>query len=463
MIDGSRSQLETALEVATQIASADASQLPQLDEWARRVLAGPDWEVTPGWKEWAPLIRVHPELRLALACAPSGYVRAQGCRLLATYPSNRGLGLLLLRSNDWVLPVRAEARAALDVYDQPALAAWWIEHLPLVLRFGSAVRAPFPALFGRVQTLLSDPRAAEALQAGWRSPDVAVRRALLQLLRSDQMNAELQTLLIGDPDVRIRRALVPLIAPDALRALLRDPDGRVRSSALSRLLPTLIAAPEVEEIRRALLDTHNSVRLPVQYALQQADHDVRQLYLDLEDATLSPREQLGFLGGLADVGRPVDSERVVPYLNPPASVKQRVEALRTLAALDIGHAKPLLWNALSQGGQVARQAERSIKQHDLVTPPLLQAFWNEAQSDAPRKRAIHLALYLSRFEAVATLLEWRDTALHLSAQIDEHLERLLAGFGKTYFTHPETALRERIRAATSPSLPAQLVSLIDLL
>jgi len=123
MTDGSRSQLETALEVAAQIASADASQLPQLDEWARRVLPGPSWEATPVWKQWAPLIKSHLGLQLALACAPSGHVRAQACRLLATHPSNRGLGLLLLRSNDWALPVRTEARAALDVYDQPALAA----------------------------------------------------------------------------------------------------------------------------------------------------------------------------------------------------------------------------------------------------------------------------------------------------------------------------------------------------
>ncbi|AZI44325.1 hypothetical protein EHF33_15675 [Deinococcus psychrotolerans] len=51
-------------------------------------------------------------------------------------PTARSLGLLLLRCNDWVSPIRAEARAALDVYDQPALAFWWIEYLPLVLRFG---------------------------------------------------------------------------------------------------------------------------------------------------------------------------------------------------------------------------------------------------------------------------------------------------------------------------------------
>lgn len=454
--------MDSALEIAARIASADAAHLPQLDEWARGQLA-PSWDAGPQWQDWGPLVKIHPELRLALACAPSGHVREQACGLLAAHPTSPGLGLLLLRSNDWVYFVRAEARAALAAYEHPGLAAWWTRHLPLVLRFGQAVRAPFPSLFGRVQALLASPEAAEALRAGWRSPDVTVRRGLLQMFGPLGIDAEILTLLTGDPDVRIRRTLVPLASPETLRTLLRDPDVRVRALALTRLLPTLATEPETPEIQHALLDTHSSVRWQVQYALRQAGHDVRQLYLGMADLPLTPRKQLGFLGGLADVGQAEDTDRVTPYLGPARSPRLQAEALRTLAALDAGQAQPLLWAALSGAGQVVRQAGRSLKQRDLITEPLLRASWDQATSSAHRQRLLPLVSQLSRFEAVALLLEWRSTAPDLVERIDDLLERRLAGFGETYFTRPGAALRERIRAAASLNLSPQLAGLIALL
>ncbi|AZI44324.1 hypothetical protein EHF33_15670 [Deinococcus psychrotolerans] len=90
--------------------------------------------------------------------------------------------------------------------------------------------------------------------------------------------------------MRICRVLAPLISLDASRGLLCDPDAGVRSSALIRSLPTLITDSKAGEIQWALLDTHNSVRLQVQYTLRQAGHDVRQIYLDIVDLRLSPRE-----------------------------------------------------------------------------------------------------------------------------------------------------------------------------
>lgn len=415
----------------------------------------PDW-----WSSWESLVLAEPELLYVMACAPSGHVREQACQELRQRPTLRTLALLLVRSNDWVKAVRNTARAALPEFLRPEWAGWWVQCLPLVLRFNGGVRAPFPELPSLIKTFLESQEPAWAIEEGWQSPVAEERLALLELLKPAALTVKVETLLAGDQDVRVRRAFVPLASPSALRRLLSDSDSSVRASSVTRLLPQLELNVAVPELQRALLDTHSSVRWQVQYALRQVGLLVRDFYLNQNDAHLPTLQQLGFLGGLADVGKPEDTVRVVPYLD--AAPRQQAEALRTLAALDIKQAEPRLWEALGKSGKVRQQAEQSLIQHQLLAEKPLQVLWRTHSDMVSRKLALRLAARLPRFEAMALLLEWRPEAETLREPMDEQLRRLLTGFGNRYFTRPTAVLQERMRVSlVNQHFPADISAFFE--
>jgi hypothetical protein len=106
--------------------------LPQFDEMAR----GYPFHWNKIWRQWD---RINPSdldrldrlvdgwaVAATLSCHRSGYVREAAVRRLFTAPVDRSLPFLLLRTNDWVSPVRRAATEAVEaLLTLPNTKSWY--------------------------------------------------------------------------------------------------------------------------------------------------------------------------------------------------------------------------------------------------------------------------------------------------------------------------------------------------
>jgi hypothetical protein len=118
----------------------------------------------------------------------SGYVREAAVEHLAGQNSGHELPFLLIRLNDWVVPVRDVAAHAVNARIRPEYAQHFLRNLRLVLRLQSCGRVN-RTLVDFVCGLLRRAGCREVLQAGMKSSDRALRRASFQLAADAEQSA----------------------------------------------------------------------------------------------------------------------------------------------------------------------------------------------------------------------------------------------------------------------------------
>jgi hypothetical protein len=270
----------------------------------------------------------------------SGYLREAGVRWLASCDELFVLPFLMLRLNDPVVPVRERAIAAVGQRLGAGHAALLVQLLPLIEGLGTRRRAG-PIVRTVSEILVSgDPAGRDALWAGARGDDVAVRASCLRMLATIEPAAAVEHAIgTGDPTLRHWAASVataPRLDLDAQRRLLplleSDPNPHIRWRALRAR--TRHAGNE-PHLRRALLDPDARVRYLARVGMRALGHPVTA---ELYRATLADRAAtgdaiLGALAGLADMGTRDDAPRIIWFLDHP-NARLRGEAWRALAAVD---------------------------------------------------------------------------------------------------------------------------------
>jgi HEAT repeat protein len=270
----------------------------------------------------------------------SGYLREAGVRWLADCDELFALPFLLLRLNDPVEPVRARAAAAVNARLGVGHAHLLVQLLPLLEKLSARRRAgPLVRKIGNL-LISGDPAGRAALWAGARGDDSAVRASCLRLLATiDPAGAVEYAIGGGDPALRrwaagvvtaagldadVQRRLIPLLESDA--------NARIRW----RGLRARIRHPGSEPyLRRALLDPDARVRYLARTGLRALGHtgSVEVYRATLTDPHTGPDTLVGALAGLADMGSPADTTRLVGFLDHP-NTRVRGEAWRALANLD---------------------------------------------------------------------------------------------------------------------------------
>jgi hypothetical protein len=217
---------------------------------------------------------------IVLAAHRNGYVREAAVPLLGRHPTPLSVGMLVVRSGDWVLEVRSVSQAVLrDVVARegpdvllPCLA------LIQEMSGGDARSRPFA-----VELLdLAAAASPAGLRGALRGTDRRARRAAARLLaRTAGALAALDDALNqGDPIALALVAEAALAdAPLAVVERLSRPPTipRVRARALARLLE-VSADGAAAHAERALMDRTASVRAVAQRHLRRVGSDVATLY-----------------------------------------------------------------------------------------------------------------------------------------------------------------------------------------
>ena len=347
---GARS-LAFAERVEALLAGLPVSRLSHLDRSIRdRSCWYGDWfserslsSVMPGH------LPQHGELFLCLAlCHPSGYVRQPAIREAAkrledgtlTRYAALALQLLVLRRNDWVAPVAAEAAAALDQLLVDGLAVCWVQALPLVHRLAHFERRDHAHFVKVVNTKASSAAWAAPLMDGIRSTDRLVSRtatrSALASTALDRVEVVRTALGAADPVVRLlaARSSREPESPDQRDALLRrleaDPFMPVRREAL-RLRAAWIPETLADAHERFLFDPSRALRAQAQSAIAIGDGDAAAQYrAHLRDP--SPSRAAVTLLGLGEVGQGADAHLAEGFLQATLA-RCRAAAIRCLARL----------------------------------------------------------------------------------------------------------------------------------
>ena len=289
-----------------------------------------------------------PESRLALAlCHRDGRVREAALVRAVRYP---GLWpLVVVRTADWVLPVRERAREVLrSVLDLDTA----VRLAPLILLGARRDRGVF-AVDLLDEVLRRSPR--ERLVPLFSDPDRAVRRYAYRLAVDERhfSPAELARVATRDTDPVVQNlcaeaalSAVPEsdaaggVDTDVLEALLGARGPRVRSAGVTALR----RAGQGERAEGFLADRSGLVRACARYVVRQSGGDPRAWYRHRCAASGDPALSPGAVAGLAECGERADAELLWPLLGHPApGVRARaVAGLRTLDVTDVQRLRLLL-------------------------------------------------------------------------------------------------------------------------
>ena len=375
------------------------------------------------------------------ACHPRGYVRQAAVAEIGKSGDAVFLPLVLLRLNDWVPEVRAEARKALHLLLRPENALAVVERLAMFHQLQRSRRADHAWLLSLAEDLVQNPQYQAAFQQGIRSAEREVRRlSLLTVLQAGETAPGVMAEAMSDPDVSIRRAAISRLpglsdqeAYPLLDRAVRDPAAIIRRNAYRMLLGRF-----PEEVERRIED----IAFDGSPTIREIAHELRSAASLLSMyrnriGHLTGRELQGALGGLAEMGSKEDAPLVVSNLNSP-SPRTRRAALRALARLDPGGSIDLIWRMLrDQSPPVSRTARDMLipQLHRIPIAEIEELFRSGDPLDA-RLHGLFLLAQLGKWRSLPYLLEAISSREEAVAGLAlDRLNRWLSRYN-TVFTDP---------------------------
>ncbi|MFE9204875.1 HEAT repeat domain-containing protein [Micromonospora sp. NPDC007230] len=273
-----------------------------------------------------------------------GRVRERAVAAMVARPWPEVMPFLVLRTADWVKPVRDPARSGLALLLGDDPGAYLPSVLPVVLRLDVWVRGGFAVTQVRAALLSSSPEVWRGLfgSDGRRQRrfvfDIAVSQGWLRL-------PDYVTSAETDPDVGIRvraaeaacREAVWTRRLDVLRRLAGSRWPEVRVVALTGL----VRVGHDSDVAVHLDDDAPLVRAVARDAARRLGIDAREHY---RLAVGAAEPLLGAIAGLAETGSAADAALLRPLLSHSlAKVRaQAVRGLRVLDAVGVGELLPLL-------------------------------------------------------------------------------------------------------------------------
>jgi HEAT repeat protein len=340
----------------------------------------------------------------------SGYVREEAVRRLDRMSGGAELPFLLIRQNDWVQNVREAALRAVTSRLSPSYAVSFAANLPLVTRLEQTERADHRQFVKAIGGLLKSPECRDALLTTLDSPDRLVRRSGFKLA-VDATGSDLSSIMeraLSDEDTVIRLWAARKIASDFAGAVLdkflalmrRDRFMPVRREALRAFVSRL---PEraPQELRRALLDTHASMREEARYQLRKTENiDVASFYRQ----ALKSDENVGLyaaVSGLGESGSASDDTLLIEYTQRE-SAKVRSAAIKALSRLNGGEHHSTFINALQdEMPGVSREARKALsgRLNVIGGEPLWEIF-NSSTLPFVRRNVMYLFSRLGKWDSI---------------------------------------------------------------
>ena len=298
----------------------------------------------------------------------SGYVREAAVGELAKQSTGKELPFLLIRLNDWVSEVHDAAARAVRERIEPTYAVHLLANISLVLRLRACGRVD-KQFVDDVCGLLKRPDCKDVLQTGMPSKDKTIRRISFQLAAEADLSTRSSIIraVMTDPDAVARawavRHFLPDVTPDELPSviepMLSDRYVPVRRHALWAVA-TKRPDLAVEPLRRALLDSHISMRETARQFLSVAGvPNPRDFYVEATDRGAAT-QRFAAIRGLGESGKAADVSLLSADL--AASLPRlRRAAVYAMGKLDVEGCLTKLTAFLSDvKASVSREALKSL-------------------------------------------------------------------------------------------------------
>lgn len=373
----------------------------------------------------------------------SGYVREEAIRRLGRMPSGAELPFLLIRLNDWVQNVREAALWAVTSRLTPSYAASFAANLPLVTRLEQTERGDHQQIIEAIGGLLKSPECRDVLLRTLDSPDRLVRRISFRLA-ADATGVDQSSIMeraLSDEDTVIRlwaaRKTASEFTGEALdkyMALMkRDRFMPVRREALRAIVSRL---PEraLQELRRALLDTHASMREEARFQLRKAeDVDVASFYRQALESAEDVR-LYGAISGLGETGSASDDSLLIE-LALHRSTKIRRAAIKALSKLNGGEHLSVFMAALQdEMPGVSREARKALsgRLNVIGGEPLWEIF-NSSTLPFVRRNVLYLFSQLGKWDSIYFLTKaGADSDKEVAERSRLYIERWLMRFNSSF-------------------------------
>lgn len=428
-------RLRAARSIAELVRQTPMTRLEKLDRQFRE-RTSMEWE--DKWRRADPatllslsLTEAEKTIILGLSSFhPNGFFREKALWSLSRLTTGAELPYLIIRLNDWVVPIWNLANRSVRRRLTPQNARTIVNTLPLIFRLRDRSRRDHRDLVREAMGILSTPEARPELELGLRSGDSMIRRCSYQALAAPGTfeNSALLGYLVKDPSPMnrsfiLRQLIVHLTLEEVgpLRAaLLEDRSASVRLITL-RLLHRFDPAGSVPDLERAISDDDPAVRNAARFLLRALNdrYDFPALYRRaLADPSTLCR---GAIAGLGETGLADDTKKIAPLLNAD-QVRLVRSSLRAVTKLDLVAAKPILIAHLADlRPGVVKEAQRLLLGRiDAVDAGSIHRDHFRNDSGPSRRHAALLLCGMDKWDALKYILE-------VSADKDERI----AGIGRS--------------------------------
>jgi HEAT repeat protein len=367
----------------------------------------------------------------------NGFVRYEALRLLARCHDATELPYLLIRQNDWVEPIRADARRAVEARLDDSHLPDFVTNLSLVIHLLAFQRQDHADVVRRVIGMLVQPHHHELLTRAIHSPDPTVRRSVVRLAL-DAVGEHRPRVIehaLSSPDGVIRlwasRHVRTCFSGRALEAVLRalnqDRFMPVRREAL------IIEADTSTDFgrgvwRRALLDENVSIRELARFHLgKMGDVDWPEIYRKM---VVEHPQSLAAISGLGETGDRSDLIAIRGFLNFPLPSRRRA-AVRAFAQIG---GESALADLLKYLRDDSPAVVREVRKHLEAFPTYLDAEWlcRVAMEDH-RRHVSETALRLINAKGKWGCLPW---LIRASVRRNPSTAMCAQGLVEAWFTPP---------------------------
>jgi HEAT repeat protein len=452
---------EVAATLSLLVPRINVENLPDLDA-----------NIRAGWPYWASMsnldgtqmerLKASPSwwcTFAVLASHPSGFVRQAAVEVLGHEETGESLPFLMLRSADWVEPVRV---SALNILQQKLARPNFDQLdkcLPLAFRMRDAQRHQPLAILEQIEKLVGS-RNDRILDGGYANHSPAFLRYRFKLAKQygQQPLDQLLDFACKAPNVGVRLLACDWIAEAETPPEVRDKYGKVlladkiplvRVRAFWRVAN---ANPEKysQQIERALLDSSAAVQDTARGAWRMLlRKDALAFYRRAIAQVSLPAGIVAAMRGLRAEGKLDDEALVRPFLQH-RSAKVKKEALRTLVAWNSPDAPNLLHEDLrskSPSYSKGAAALLSTRPNLLAVPLIKELLVNPRHADA-RKIAMWLFAVMPKWSSLPLIL----TAYSLDSY-REQADRAFKDWNKHYNRNQsaptKTEAKEAVKAFTA--------------
>jgi HEAT repeat protein len=409
-------------------------------------LRGGEWNFSAHLGQWnamkferlAKFFDTHPHLVAMSSFHHNGYVRESSVKYLEAQKSGIELPFLLIRLTDWVAPVAARAKLALEARLNKDYLHHFIDHLLLIellakKKRGSAPEGIAANVFEQIHTMLKAPENGPLLLKGLTASSWETRRMCLKLLKviraellegaasaedkiakARENSKRIIEAVLGEKDITNRLLIfefaVDLSTAEQIELMLRlgkDRGPSIRRNALENLCR--INSEYIQShLEKGLLDRSPLVREFARYKLIQTGgtFDVHHFYLKILKGKPSVKIISSVLAGLGEVGSEDDVPVLLEYIKHPQS------GVRRFAMLSLGKLEPsghddIFLEMLNQSSiGLSRAASMIISElPEPVDGPTLFGIFEQAEIKHVKLHAVRLFNSLPKWQRISYLLQ----------------------------------------------------------